>query len=531
MTSLFRLVLALVVLAGLNSCGSGAVSGPPPVNDPTRITIVPTSTPTAPVVAYSGLPTVFTVSGGTGAYIAGSSNQAVIPLSGPISNTQFTVVPNYVTAATTVTITIRDTGTAPTVSVTITVQPGTVNNNVTVTPSSTQSDCGAGIVCSGGDALVSTTISQGGIPLAARSVRFSVVTGTFSFVTTTNGIDSLTSTVDVVTDETGKAVARIRVPANAANQSALVQITDLGTGTFQRTSFTIAQSTGSAPGFSVLPASITFQGPQLGQCAGADGSSGAQFTIVGGAPPYTVSSSASPFSVSPTFVTQSGGTFVAKPNGQCAPDPGVPLIVVDSSGHTATATALNVEGTATPVALSVSPNAVTLTSCSGTASATIAGGMRNSYFATSGSDVLIARVAGSTVTIQRANPSSAPPTGSPPPTVAVGVSDGTTTTNVNVSFSGEAAGACPPAIQANPTSVTLNSCAAQTVALSGGSGAYAANSSDPNVTATVTGSTLSIARTSPSASFAPSATITVVNGSAQTTVAVNGTGAGLGACP
>ncbi|HEY2628209.1 MAG TPA: hypothetical protein VGI57_03745, partial [Usitatibacter sp.] len=138
MTSLVRIALALVVLAGINSCGSGAVSGPPPVNDPTRITIVPASTVTAPVIAYSGLPTVFTISGGTGAYIAGSSNQAVIPLSGPISGTQFTVTPNYVTADSSVTITVRDTGTAPTASVTVTVHPGTVNNNVTVTPSSTQ---------------------------------------------------------------------------------------------------------------------------------------------------------------------------------------------------------------------------------------------------------------------------------------------------------------------------------------------------------------------------------------------------------
>ncbi len=227
MRSFFRLAFALFILAVLNSCGSGAVSGPPPVNDPLQITILPAGTALAPVIAYSGLPTVFSVTGGTGAYIVSSSNQAVIQISGPISGSTFTVIPNPVLSSTTVTLTVRDTGTAPTVSSIVTVQPGTVNNSVTITP--TNNGCQPAI-CSGDDALVSTTISQGGIPLGARSVRFDVVTGTFSFVTTANGVDSLTSTVSVLTDETGKATARIRIPANAANQSALMQITDLGTG-------------------------------------------------------------------------------------------------------------------------------------------------------------------------------------------------------------------------------------------------------------------------------------------------------------
>jgi hypothetical protein len=40
----------------------------------------------------------------------------------------------------------------------------------------------------------------------------------------------------------------IRIASTAPNQTALLQITDIGTGTFQRTSFAIAQSTGSSPG-------------------------------------------------------------------------------------------------------------------------------------------------------------------------------------------------------------------------------------------------------------------------------------------
>src|SRR5437868_11323804 len=72
-----RLALALAVpmLALLASC-SGAVGGSPAANDPTRITVLPgTGT-----VLYSGLPTTFTISGGTGSYIVTSSNQSVLPV-------------------------------------------------------------------------------------------------------------------------------------------------------------------------------------------------------------------------------------------------------------------------------------------------------------------------------------------------------------------------------------------------------------------------------------------------------------------
>ena len=65
-------LLALMVLVA--SCGSGSV-GTPPVNDPTKITILPDN-----ATLYSGLPTTFSITGGTGAYLVTSSNQAVIPV-------------------------------------------------------------------------------------------------------------------------------------------------------------------------------------------------------------------------------------------------------------------------------------------------------------------------------------------------------------------------------------------------------------------------------------------------------------------
>lgn len=534
MSVFVRIFIALAVVAGLSSC-SGAVSGPVPVSDPTKITILPgmgtdaSGAPiSVPVTAYSGLPTTFTVTGGTGSYIVSSSNQAIIAISGPISGTTFTVVPSPVVTSTTVMITARDTGTAAPATVTVTVLPGTVNNEVTVTPTSSAAAACAPAICSGGDALVSVTISQGGIPLAARGVRFDVLSGTFSFVSTdpVTHVVTLVNTIQVVTDETGKAVALIRIPANAQNQTALLQVTDIGTGTFQRTSFVIVQSTGSSPGFFVAPTQITFQGAQQNECANF-GISASVF-VFGGVPPYTVSNSG-PFQVSPNFISSSGGSYSVTPNGSCVAAPGLPIVVTDSSGHTATTTVENIPGTTAPPALTAQPAKVTLSSCTGSASVTVGGGAPGpgGYFASAGSNAITASVSGNTVTILRANPS--PATAGP---VNVGISDGITTTSVEVDLVGQGAGTCPATgFAASSTAVVLNDCTGVTqVALSGGSGTYSASSDNTGVTATVSGNVLSIKRTNPSGAFTGSATVTATDGISSVPITVTGSGPGAGAC-
>ena len=64
-----RILFAFLAAVLAGSCGSGAVS--PQVNDPTLITIMPNT-----ATLYSGLPTQFAITGGTGQYIVTSSNQA-----------------------------------------------------------------------------------------------------------------------------------------------------------------------------------------------------------------------------------------------------------------------------------------------------------------------------------------------------------------------------------------------------------------------------------------------------------------------
>jgi hypothetical protein len=546
---LARLALALASIAVVTSCGSGAVGPSTTVNDPTQITIQPgqctvtgtTVTCNNPAILFSGLPTTFVITGGTGSYILSSNNQAVLPVSGNIVGSSVTLTPSPVLTDTVVILTARDTGATPIATAQATVKPGTVANNITITPTGAQAATCAPALCSGGDALVSATISQGGVPLAARGVRFDVVTGDFRFVTTdpVTGVETLSSSVSVFTDETGKAQARIRATAGAANQTALLQVTDVGTGAFQRASFVISQSTGTSPGFFTTPSTVTFQGTLQNQCAGSGVS--ATVFVFGGVAPYTVSNTSSGFFVTPNSISSSGGSFSITPNGTCVAS--TPIIVTDSSGHTATTTVSNIPGTTVAPTLVVAPSTVTLSSCTGSASVTVAGGTGGPYFQSSGSDALTTSISGNTVTISRRNPSAA--TLGP---VSIGVSDGVTVATVTVNLQGNGAGACPSGLSANPATVTLVDCTTpQTSTITGGTGTYNATSSDARVLATISTagtppvSTLSIRRANPSAAFATTtsiATITVrdaTDPTVTTTVNVNGdtTGSahGAGSCP
>lgn len=433
---LLRLAAAAALASGLASCGSGAVSASasPVVNSPT-ITILPDT-----ATMYSGLPTTFVLSGGTGAYIVTSSNQAVLPIAGGVTGRSVTLVPSPVTVDTPVTLTARDTGTATPVTATVTVRPGTVNNNVTITPSATQSAaCGAAI-CSGGDAEVRATLSQGGIPLGARGVSFSVVSGDFRIIASGFGVvpEVLAASANTITDEQGVARMRIRVLSEALAQTALIQITDLATGAFQRTSFTVSQS-GTTP-LAAIPNRIAFTGPNNLSCASG---LGADVIVFGGRPPYQITQPGSVAFVSPSVVTASGGRFSVTSNGGCSES--ATIGIVDTAGATASVTVSNVLGTAevTPE-LVVSPTSLSLTNCTGTASAVVAGGLGAPFFAAAGNGVITATVSGSTVTVKRTANTTAVAT--PPATstsIDVSVTDGRTVKTVTVALSGLAIGFCP----------------------------------------------------------------------------------------
>lgn len=518
-----RAFASIVLIAGVAACGGGV--GPAQnVPNQSAIVILPASAATAPVVAYSGLPTTFSITGGNGSYIVASSNQAAIPSPGTFAGSSFTIVPNPVTTETTVTLTARDTSTAAPVAATVTVRAGTINNEITITPTSTQGGSCSPAICSGGDALVSVTLSQGGIPLAARGVRFEATSGDYRFIITSpTGVETLEPSATVATDETGRARARLRVNVGANNQTALLKVIDLGSLAYQQTSFTIAQATGASPGFFAIPEAVMFTGPRADQCARGVSSN---FFVYGGRPPYTIANTSPAFTVSPTVVSAAGGSFTVTVQGGCV-DPGLPLGITDSAGRTITVSVGNKLGTEAVPELAVAPEAITLSDCDTVANVTVAGGTGFYLQPASGSGSVIAQIFGNTVSVRRLNPSG--PTTSP---VSIGISDGISVKTVTLNLTGRALGACPSSgLTASPSAVTLTDCSsASVVTVSGGSGTYTATSSSSSVAATVSGSTVTIRRVDPSAALS-GANVTITDGISSLVISVNVSGVGAGVCP
>ena len=409
--------------------GTGTGSNSPIVISPSEATL------------FSDLPTTFVITGGNGSYLITSSNQAVIPVSGPFTGNSvtggtLTVVPNTVATDTPVILTVRDTGTAAAATATLTVRPRTIGNVVTITPSASQAAACGTAVCAGGDAEVKVALSQNGVPLAGRQVRFDVVSGDVRIITSAAGTaETLATTATTTTDDTGTARMRIRVLNDATSQTALLQVTDTSSGFTQRASVTIAPVS-NAP-LNAQPGTIAFQGTTPQTCASGIS---ADVIVFGGRPPYLISQPGS-FTVSPAVVTQSGGRFTVTANGQCSA--GSQIAVVDQLGATVTVTASNalsavpVPTPPTPTAFSVGPSEVTLNECGAEATVNLVGGT-GSYFSSSGNPSVGTRVNGNTGFITRLRGTPAPGPG----TAKVNFTDGRSNQDVTVNFTGNAAGPC-----------------------------------------------------------------------------------------
>lgn len=419
----YSIATSLAALA-LVSCGSGAVSAPSTPATPGPLAITPGS-----ATLYSELPTSFVISGGTPPYFVTSSNQAAVPVIGTVTGSSFTVVPNPVATETPVTLTLTDSASATAANATLTVRPRTVSNVITVTPSASQSAACGTSICAGGDAEVRVVLSQNGVPLAGRTVRFDVISGEFRIITSAPGLaEALSTTGSTLTDSSGTARMRIRVLSDASPQTALLQITDVNSGAFQRASVPIAPSSSSP--LNAQPDRISFVGPNGSSCA--NGIS-ADVIIFGGRPPYQVSRPGT-FNIDRDTVTASGGRFTITANGQCVGTQ--PIAIVDNNGATVTVTASNSLGSTlagTPVV--ATPSTVTLDSCVSIANVVLSGGS-GSYLHASGSGALeVRKVSENRFSIQRLSGSA--PAASP---VQVGFSDGRTVTSVTVTLSGSAPG-------------------------------------------------------------------------------------------
>jgi hypothetical protein len=329
---------------------------------------------------FPGVPTEFTVTGGTSPYTAFTDNNVVI--SAPVvtgstaSGFKFSVNAQSVNADTPVNVTVRDTVGA-TQQAGLTVKPTTINNTVTITPIAPTGTGCAGL-CSGGDAQVVVTAVLNGIKLVNRPIRFDVFQGDFRFVTPGTGVQVASLVIN--TDENGEAIARFQAIVTAPTQVATLTTTDTVTGLVRRTNFVIVQQTSGTGILSVLPSgSTTFTANKAaaGQPAQCPFGGVVDMYIYGGTPPYVVVSPLPQFlSVSPSIVTTNGGTFRVTQSG-CGTSQ---LIITDKQNRAIeSSSVIGLAGPAgdalppvTPTSLTVTPTTHTLL-CGQTGTSTLAG--------------------------------------------------------------------------------------------------------------------------------------------------------------
>ena len=344
LTRWLRPALTLVALAGtlaLTACGGGSDGAINAPNQPGPTPIPAMSTlPAGVIVAYSQVPTTVKIVGGVAPYQALSNNSAVLPVPLNVSGDTIVLVANPVAvgADVPVDITITDrSGQAAIVNVIVRFAP-LFESGLIVTPSSAQ--CGAN-VCDGQTATVrAVATGVGGAPLPGRQIRFDVVYGPYSILTSNPGVP-VASTLTVVTDAAGAAEIQIQATPNTTTQAAQIRATDVTTGQSQIANFTIVRTT-TADNLSVVPPTATITTAYNDFC-----STGfvIDYYIYGGTPPYTIASTfPNGVLISPNVVTQSGGFFRATTNGTCV-NP-LTFTIVDSAGKVTSATLNNVPGTA-----------------------------------------------------------------------------------------------------------------------------------------------------------------------------------------
>ncbi len=363
------LVLSACCAVLLNSCGSGAVSSS---SDPTITFALSPSTPTT----YSGVPFTLTISGGgaRGPYLITSSNATLLPIpASSLSDTQITLTPGTVTAQQSVTISVTDQAGKTATSV-VTIQPNLINSNITVTgnaPPGFPECVGVGFVCAGQSGTASLTVSQNGVPVRGKSVRFDVIQGDFRFPVDVSQTLFSTS-VTVTSDESGRAMTVLRADSGALPQIATIRATDNTTGAFRTATFFIKQSTVGGGQFVTVPPQWTVTGSYAGSCP----SGSVDFLIFGGTPPYDIRSSAPAIaSIFPTrTAVENPSRFTATfPPPFSAPTCGVvTFTITDATGLSIQSSLTVAEGTGvrpTPV-LNLSPDTVDL-ACGQSAQVTV----------------------------------------------------------------------------------------------------------------------------------------------------------------
>jgi hypothetical protein len=366
-----------------------------------------------------------------------------LPVVGTLNGNVLVVVPGQVGADTAVTLTVRDAAGAST-SAALTVKPAfLLPTAITITGNPACSSSG-GTLCSGQNGTASVLVTgPAGAPLAGRQIRFDVVQGNFSFVSTSG--QQLLPTLTVTSDQNGFAVVTLQVPANATTQIATLRATDVASGNAISSNFTIVAFNDGASVLSVSPTSVSVPGTPHDppQCAiGIP----VTFYVYGGTPPYTIAANLPTFvSIIGTPVPNSGGGFTVRANS-CVDEV---LTITDASGRFVNASFASVLGPNTPTGgggggtncsfspapagcPGVEPTNLSLTACTGAGSSTTASVTSTTAPVAAAPSGLTATITGSaspfTLTVTRASGSVSSP-------ATVTVSAGSLSQDVSVTVS------------------------------------------------------------------------------------------------
>jgi hypothetical protein len=301
-----------------------------------------------------------------------STDSTVLPVASAVNGDTVVLLANPVAQETVVNIGVQDsTGTIGLRDSVITVSPAPLlPNSVTVTANPNPACEGTnGNLCSGGTGTASVKVTGPvGVGIKGRAVRFDVVQGAFSIVST-NPAQPQVSTLTVVTDTNGDAIVVLAVPADTPTQTGIIRATDITTGNQITGAFEILQVTIGGAVLSVLPqGNTTITGPDNTRC-----SSGVTVTnyIFGGTPPYKVAVN---FPQTVTLggvpVLASGGAFTTTTNGACFIN--LTYVITDATGRTipsgAYPTVTNQLGTTPPApppptTLIATPGAIAKANC------------------------------------------------------------------------------------------------------------------------------------------------------------------------
>jgi len=387
-------LVALAGLLGLSGCGGGSGAPNNVFDTPGPLTLVPES-----LTVYSETPATLTVAGGQPPYTIFSADQSILPVQTDVIGSTVNLLPNVVSAATSVTVTARDARGVST-QTDISIKPAPLINTLKLKADSYIDACPnsggsaapgddqtSTFICSGQTGTVSVQIANtvgGGI--AGRQVRFDIVQGAFQIFTELPGKPpSFALTYTVTTDQNGNAVARIRADPGASQQIVVVKATDVSTGAYVRGTFVIVSVVNAnAADLVVVPTTVTISGPDNETCSSGVSST---YYIFGGQPPYrVVASFPQALTISPSEVQSYGAGFTATTTGACV-DPET-IAITDAALHTVTVTLTNKPGSTAPGSFTKSvPIVLTPSSIPDTDNTRVTCGTSTTVIATGGGSI------------------------------------------------------------------------------------------------------------------------------------------------